>query len=323
MYDLISIGDIKLDTFISIPEASVLCRKNQPTCELCIANGTKIPIKTIEHQIAGSAPNVAIGVSRLGGSSTVLSTMGLDNTFKDAQRFLRKEGVSPRYVYGLLNYQSSFSAVLNFQGESTQLAAHSHIPFKFPKRFPRTKWFHLSELGSNYESLFEYILSMKEKYGFKLSFNPGAVQIKERSSVFDQVLSVTDLLFVNRLEAGILLDSQDADVHDLLTGLHSLTPGTVVVTDGKRGAYGYDGRMQYHAPMFPGERVEATGAGDSFTSGFIGGLLHNNSLDSCLAWGSVNAAYCVQFVGPTKGLLEKDTLLRYLKENAEYRVIPY
>lgn len=324
MYDLISIGDIKLDSFLKIPEDGVFAREDEQADELRLARGKKIPAEHVDHQIAGSAPNVAIALRRLELQSTVLSTMGHDWIYQQAKKFLRSEGVPPRFITKDASAQSSFSAVLNFKGESTQLAAHSHLQFQLPSRFPATKWVHLSELGADFDTLFETILSQKAARGFNLSFNPGAVQIHGRNQLFDRMLGEADLLFVNRYEASVLTGLRpEDDIRSLLQALHANTPTIVVITDGKDGSYVFDGKIIYFAPMFPGERVEATGAGDSFTSGFIGGLLSQQPLDQCLAWGSVNAASCVQFIGPTKGLLTRAQLVSQLENNSHYHVTPY
>ncbi len=322
MFDLISIGDIKLDTFIAIPQASVLCHYKKPTCELCIAHGKKIPVKEVTNQIAGSAPNVAIGVRQLNGSTAVMSTMGRDETYRHARRFLRSHNVSSSYLYAITGSSSSFSAVLNYQGESTQLVSHVYLPFRTPRKWPRAKAFYLSELGSAYETVFSTILKEKKKKPFFLAFNPGAIQIEENSTLLYEVLLATDLLFVNALEARILCNSLQAEIPELLELLSKKIAGNVIITDGKAGAYAYDRRMKYHAPMFPGERVEATGAGDAFGSGVLAALLQKKSLQDALAWGSMNAASVVQFIGPTKGLLTKQQLQMSIQEHPDYKVIP-
>lgn len=322
MKDLICIGDIKLDTFIAVPDASVSCQLKTPTCELCIAYGKKIPVDEVSNQVAGSAPNVAIGVARLGGRAGVWTTMGRNGLYHEASKLFRKEGVSKRYVFAKRGQQNSFSAVLNFQGESTQLAAHVPVNYELPYFFPHATWFHLSELGTSYAPLFEYLLAHKQNPGFLLSFNPGAVQIKENTEVFHRILGITDLLFVNKLEARILTQKPEAEIPELLTALSKIAPGIIVITDGKAGAYATDRKMNYHAPMFPGERVEATGAGDAFSTGVLGGIIRGFSLPDALAWGSVNSASVVQYIGPTRGLLTEEQIKKALQEHATYRATP-
>lgn len=323
MFDLTTIGDIKLDTFIQVPKASVLCKYREQTCELCVAHGKKIPVDEIESQIAGSAPNVAIGLARMGKRASVISVMGKDATYRQAIDFLKSERVSVKYIEVIEGESSSFSAVLNYEGESTQLAAHTHLELELPEKFPKSKWLHLSEIGSNFRSLFAEIIRLVEKEGLKLSFNPGAVQIESGEKIVFDMIAKTELLIVNRLEANQLLKKENAEMKDLLRGLQELGAKMVIITDGKKGAYASFDGASWFAEMFPGERVEATGAGDAFATGCLGALIFGYDLDKALAWGSVNAASVVGFIGPTAGLLSEDEIEERLKKSKQYRVKNY
>ena len=64
-YDLITIGDIKLDTFVVLDEANISCELRMPECKLCLDYGAKIDVDVVDSQIAGSAPNVAVGLARM------------------------------------------------------------------------------------------------------------------------------------------------------------------------------------------------------------------------------------------------------------------
>jgi sugar/nucleoside kinase (ribokinase family) len=323
MYDLSTIGDIKLDTFIQIPKASVLCKYKDTSCELCIAHGKKIPVDQIESQIAGSAPNVGIALSRMGKKSTVISVMGKDATYRQTLDFLKAENVSVKYIKAKPGEQSSFSAVLNYEGESTQLVAHTHLEIELPSKFPKTRWLHLSELGNNYKSLFREIMALTKKNDIKLSFNPGAVQVEAGDKVLFQLIKVTELLIVNRLEANQLLGLENASMEDLIVGIQKLGAKINIITDGKHGAYAVHDGARWFAEMFPGERVEATGAGDAFASGCLGAILHGLDVRDALAWGSVNAASVVGLIGPTAGLLSQTEIQEKLSKNNKYKVVNF
>lgn len=320
MYDIIGIGDIKLDTFIAIPDASVECELKDKGCKLCIDHGKKNIASSIELQIAGSAPNVAVGIARMKKKAGVYSVMGKDPIYRMALEFLKKHNVQTRYIKTQKGTNSSFAAVLNYKGESTQLVSHNHFDFSLPSRFPRTKWIHLSELGAGYKKLFDQLIKLKKKKGVKISFNPGVVQLDGPKKPLKEMIAATDVLFLNRVEAlGLINAAANTDIKDVLQDIKKMGPEYVVVTDGRDGAYAYDGDAMEFAPMFPGERVEATGAGDSFTTGFIGALMHGKDHAEALKWASVNAANVVQHIGPTKGLLSNTEILRDLKARPSYK----
>ena len=319
MYDIFTIGGIKLDTFIVIPDASVTCELKMPSCKLCIDYGKKNPVDEIEIQVAGSAPNVAIGLAKMRKTSAVYSEMGKDIIHTMALDFLAKHKVDSKYVKPSGKH-SGFAAVLNFKGESTQLVMQNGGEYRLPTRMPQTKWIHISELGKGYEKLYRDVIELKKKRDVKISFNPGAVQIKEKKKALMDLIKITDVLFVNKVEAiHILGEKVEVEIHNLMANLVNLGPKYAVVTDGRNGAYAYDGKQLDFAPMFPGKRVEATGAGDSFTTGFLGALMHGRKHSEALMWGSVNAASVVGQVGPTKGLLSHTEIKRRLKDRPSYK----
>jgi ribokinase len=320
MYDMITIGDIKLDTFILLPEATTNCQLRMPECQLCISYGTKIPVNDIDVQIAGSAPNVAVGLAKMNKQTSVYSQMGKDLINNMAMKCLDDKGVNTSLIKATKNTNSSFAAVLNYKGESTQLVAHREIEYRIQERFPKSEWIHVSELGGGYEKLYMDVVQLVKKRGTKISFNPGVIQIKEQKKELFKLLKYTTVLFVNKVEAEHILQADEkTKIHNLMAGLKKLGPKYVVITDGQNGAYSYDGKQLDFAPMFPGDRVEATGAGDSFATGFIGALMLGEHHREALRWGSVNAASVVQSIGPTKGLLSHTQIKRCLKARPSYK----
>lgn len=318
MLDLLSVGAIKLDTFIVLPEASVMCELKTPECKLCIEYGHKIPVAAFVTQIAGSAPNVAVGLARMGLKTGILSTMGDDPAFKQATDFLRREKVSTTHLKKQKGFHSSAAVVLNFKGESTQLVDHVPHTYRLPANLPKCQYLYISELGGKYEPLYRDAIAAAKR-GVSVGFNPGSVQIAQRKKVFFDLLKVTDVLFLNMSEARrVLKIENNGEIHHLLAKLKALGPNYVVVTDGAQGAYAYDGVKMHATKAFPGKLIEATGAGDSFATGFLGALLKGHTHAEALRWAAVNASSVIHHVGPTKGLLSHTEILHRLKTKPSF-----
>lgn len=320
MLDLLTVGDIKLDTFIVVPNASVMCSVHMPDCKLCIAYGKKIPVTAITSQIAGSAPNVAVGVAKFQKKTGIISVMGNDDVHAHAKHFLKRHKVSTTHVVGKPGLRSSAATVLTYKGESTQFVDHIDVEYRLPNTTKHSRWMHISELGNGYEKLYRDAIAIKKHNGTLISFNPGTVQLNEKKSILFDLLSVTDILFLNMNEARSLLSIADNDsIHGIMAGLHNLGAEKIVVTDGAHGAYAFSGTSLMFIPIFPGNRVEATGAGDAFSSGFLGAILHNYTIDEALKFGSVNASSVIGSIGPTAGLQTFTDIKKTLSGHPNYQ----
>jgi sugar/nucleoside kinase (ribokinase family) len=306
MYDMVTIGDIKLDVFISLDNCSDKCGLKQN--KLFFEFGEKISVLVEDQQIASSAPNVATALSRMGKKTAIISNMGDDMTYTKALEFFNKENIASRYVKSHKNTKSAYSAVLNLDGEKTILASYVTKPYKLPPGI-KTKWFYMSEMGKGYEKVYDQLIKRIHKDKTLLGFNPGNEQIRELKPMLFKLIKHTKTLFVNVEEGQRIVKNKRLKIPALADKLFKLGPNEVIITDGRAGSYGYDGTNLYFCPIVPSERVEATGAGDSFASGYLGARMHGLSMQEGLRWGTVNAAASVTRIGPTLGLL-RDTQIK-------------
>lgn len=319
MYDLIAIGDTKLDTFVVLDQASLQCQLKMPDCQLCLDYGAKIVVDVVASQIAGTAPNVATGLSRMGRKTAVISNMGIDGTYQLAVDTLKKEGVSSKYIHRVPNESSSYSVVLNYKGEKTLLTSHIRHAYRFPKPLPKTKWLYIAEMGPGYENLYRQVVARAKANNIHIALNPGTTQIAERKSYLFNLIRKTYVLFLNLEEAQRVANDKSLEIHHLATALYKMGPRQVVITDGKNGAYSFDGKELHFCPIFSGRLVETTGAGDAFSTGYLGALMNGQLHDEALRWGAVNSASVVGFVGPTKGLLSTATIRARLKKHPSFQ----
>ncbi|MFH0928357.1 MAG: sugar kinase [bacterium] len=319
MYDIVTIGDIKLDTFIIIPESSEQCSLKEKNSLLCFDYGKKISVGSFEPQIAGSAANVAVGSSRLGLRSAIFSVMGDDETTDLAFKKLGKEGVDTRFIQIKHNAKSSFSIVLSYRGNRTILAKHEPHIYHLPE-IDEPKWVYLSELGEGYETLFKALPSFIKRKKIKLAFNPGAVQLEAGPKLLAPILKVTEVLFVNLEDAQMLTGRKNhTDVEHLIKFIWKMGPNIVVLSNGKEGAYAFDGGKVIHQPAFPAKVVEATGAGDSLGTGFVAALHAELNMKQALAWGCANSASVLGQVGPQAGLLTRARMEKTVKKFANIK----
>lgn len=318
--DMITIGDVKLDTFVVLDEASAQCELKMPDSKLCLDYGGKISVNVVDSQMAGSAPNVAVGLARMGYKTAVISNMGADGTRALTLSRFKDEGVSSKYIRVVKDQPSAYSVVINYKGDRTILASQTQKAYRLPK-IGRTKWLYVSEMGPGYELLYREVTAYVKRTGALLGFNPGTIQIREKKKFLFDLIKHTAVLFVNVEEAQALVETSEREIHHLAAALWKFGPGHVVITDGKNGAYGFDGKNLTHCPIIPAKPVDPTGAGDAFATGFIGARMAGVDAEDALRYGVTNSASVVGHVGPQPGLLSLTQIRSRLKKHTSIKPV--
>ena len=79
-----------------------------------------------------------------------------------------------------------------------------------------------------------------------------------------------------------------------------------MMTKGSAGVVVSDGRYLYRSKALKGKAVDRTGAGDSFASGFLSGLLKSKgNIEYGIQLGMANSIACLSKFGAKNGLLKK------------------
>ena len=78
MFDITSIGDSTIDTFLVIDDASLSCDLKKEHCKICFDFADKIPITYTTQSIGGNACNAAVSFAKLGLKTNIFSELGDD-----------------------------------------------------------------------------------------------------------------------------------------------------------------------------------------------------------------------------------------------------
>lgn len=313
-FDLITIGDSTVDTFIKIKDATVECDINRKDCKICLPYGGKVPVEAIEYAVAGNAANVAVGAKKLGLTVAIYTNLGGDDQGRRIQQTLEKEGISQDYVEVHSDKKSNLSVVLSFQGERTIFVYHQDWSYRLPK-LADCNWLYLTSMAESFTSsnIMDEVCHFVDKSKTKLVYSPGTFQLKADIKRYPKVLERCELLIVNMEEAKRIIGidpKEHVEVRDLLSKMLLLGAKKVAITDGENGSYATDGNSNLKAGIFPTQLVEKTGAGDAYSSGFVAALAKGETLGEAMIWGTVNAAHEVRQVGTQKGILSLEELVR-------------
>ncbi len=316
-YDIISIGDPVIDSFLFIHDIEV--KRIKGNLKALINWGDKLPVDKFYKSVAGNATNNATGSSRLGLKTAYFCVVAHDVGGREIIHKMKKEKVSTEYIKIDDKHGTNYHTVLCYEGERTIFAFHEHRDYKLPKLAP-AKWVYLTSMPKGFQKIYKDLAAYLDKTGTQLAFNPGTFQLRAGVKANRLVLERTGLLSLNKEEAQSWVGDYD-DPEELCKRLRKLGPKAVVLTDGPKGAYSHSDEGYYYIPQFPGPRIEATGAGDSFTTAYVAALAYGKTHYDALRWGPVNAGSVVQHVGPQEGLLTRSQLESRLSKMKSYKPV--
>lgn len=318
--DVLCIGDTTTDCFIRLKDAHVHCNLDKDNCELCLSFGSKIPFEYVKIiKAVGNAANAATAGARLGLYSALVSDIGDDIQGKECLDDLQNDHVVTKFIRKHKGKPTNYHFVLWYDTERTILVDHVKYDYVLPN-FPEPKWIYLTSLAANSDNYVNQIARYLDQHPkVKLAFQPGTYQLKSGINHFKEIYRRTEVLVLNLEEAATLLQSDKSEPKLLLKKLHELGVKVVLITDGMKGSYMYEGDHYYFMPMYPDPRpaVERTGCGDAYAATFISALIKGLPILEALTWAPVNPMSVAQFIGSKEGLLTEKDMEWWLKRAPE------
>ncbi len=261
-YDFIAIGDTVTDAFIRLKDAAVNCDINQE--EVYIINAV------------GNAANAAVSATRLGLSSALVTNLGDDQNGGECLSTLEKNGVGLDFVKTNRNKETNYHYVLWYEDDRTILVKHQEYDYVVPD-FGNPKWVYFSSVAPTATKYHADVIDhLKKNPDTKLAFQPGVFEIKMGIEHLKEMYKRCEVFFCNVEEARRILGiKEDIEAPDLVGKIANLGPKIVVITDGSKGAYAFDGTDTWFMPPYPDPKppYERTGAGDAFASTFTAASL--------------------------------------------------
>jgi len=319
-YDFVAIGDTVTDAFIRLEDAGAHIDIDHDVREICMRFADKIPYEEVYVIPAvGNSANASVAAARLGLKSALVSNIGDDYFGDECLEALRQEKVGADFMTRHKGMKTSYHYVLWYEDDRTILIKHEEFPYTLPD-IGNPRWIYLSSFGSHslpfHEIIANYLESRPE---IKFAFQPGTYQIKVGRENLARLYRRADIFFCNKEEAQRILETQEPDIKKLLVAMRDAGPKRAVITDGKKGAYAYDGGEMLFMRIYPDPKppFERTGAGDAFSSTVTAALALGMDLREALRWGPVNSMSVVQQVGARAGLLSRPQLEAYLARAPE------
>ena len=321
--EFLAIGDTVIDAFIKLKKAEIIGKPDTPTYEIAIPFAEKVPYEDVfVIPAVGNAANAAISAARLGLHSAIVTNLGNDREGEDCLTEFKRNGVKTDFVKINPGKKTNYHYVLWYGAERTILIKHQDYDYILPD-VGSPRWIYFSSVNETafpfHYKIADYLETHPE---INFAFQPGKFEIKLGKDKLARFYKRAKIFFCNVEEGGKILGLEDMPIKDLLAKMHELGPETVVITDGPRGAYTYDGKEFLFLPIYPDPKppYSRTGAGDAFSSTTVAATALGKTLPEALAWAGINSMAVVQQVGANVGLLSREKIEEYLKNApADYR----
>ncbi|MCC7357024.1 carbohydrate kinase family protein [Candidatus Uhrbacteria bacterium] len=306
--DVLTIGSATRDIFVASSHFEKLVSATAPDgFSACLPMGSKISVDLMEQASGGGATNGAVTFARFGLRTACLSRIGSDTAGEDVVREIAREGVDISHMQWDAKEKTASSIIfLSGHGSRCVLVsrgASQHIETSVLKKGIPANWLYLTSLGGKMTQLKEVFAAAK-KSGTHIAWNPGNGELEYGYKVLEPFLKQTDILLLNREEAADLAHVAPRMLEEMQLLLSPIPKLALVITDGARGAYAFSRGVVWHVGTIKGKRINTTGAGDAFNSGFVASLIKEGDIFRALHIAALNAFGVVTHMGAKRGILK-------------------
>ena len=309
-FDVICLGDATIDIFLPLDRDNQNYKLNET--EISFDLGDKFLADGYKLFLGGIASNVAVGLSRLGKKVALVTELGEDELSETILKKLKSENVSTELIKINGKAQTTLSVIIMSQKKHILFDAHNLKEHQFNLENSNSSWLFIAGLGEKWKETYESALNFTEAKNIKIAFAPGTNQVQEGKDKIAKVLDKTEIVFVNKTEAQIILE-ETGNIENLLKSFKSLGPKNVVITDGTNGSYALDSDSNFfHQEIVASETVETTGAGDAYAAAFFAAFISNKPIQECMRWGALNSSSVIEHIGAQEGLLTLEEMEKKL-----------
>jgi sugar/nucleoside kinase (ribokinase family) len=300
MYDLISIGNISVDLFFKDKSLTFKDGRFQ------LAVGGKYFTNYFHTGVGGGGANVAIGVQTHGLKAAVLGKIG-NNSFKEViLSELKKHDVTTYLCQLEDKYINISSVLLTPSGERSIInyeTPHQHIIGSDREllKLERTKGVYMGNLPDVPLLERARLLYFFKQRAIPIFVNLGVRDCRRPITQISNIINKLTVLIINGHEFADLVKKKYQSINfknDVTDYLPILKERVLIITEDKRGSYGYyQGKVIHVKAPDIKKIVDSTGAGDGFTSGFIAEYLASKNVEAAMERGTAYAKKILLKIG--------------------------
>ena len=270
-------------------------------------------VEDLQIRRGGIAANIAFGLANLGVTPYLVGAVGQD--WHDYEGWLQRHGVDTGHVL-VSDHLHTARFVCTTDAVHAQMASFYAGAMAEARNIElkpladRVGGLDLVVIGANDPAAMQRHTDECRQRGYPFAADPSQQLAWLDGEGIRRLVDGAAYLFTNEYEASIIEQKTGWTAEQLKAHV-----GVQVVTHGREGATVISDDGQVFVPVAPDRaRVDPTGVGDAFRSGFIAGLTWGVGHERCAQIGSLLAAHVVETVGTQEYELTADGFLARLGE---------
>lgn len=294
MKKVVGMGACVLDTLIN--------------CDKYPQEDTKQKAQSIFQSGGGPVGNALVVMSKLGVNAEVIGAFGSDSAGKYLLEDFEKYGVSSKNAK-VLEDKTSFVSFIVLADEN----ASRTCVFDRGTVTDDAQNLVLSalddacvlHLDGNYLNSAIASAEYAKQKGVKVSLDAGGLYPN-----IEKLLPLVDILIPSaEFSLGLTGEKDIPSAMKVLSQKYN--PEVLVVTDGSRGGYYWDGEKAVHYNSLKVKAIDTNGAGDTFHGAFISAYVCGESISECCDFASAVSAYKCMHKGARTYELSKDVIKQF------------
>lgn len=271
-------------------------------------------VDNLDIHRGGCAANIAFGMGALGLNPLLVAAVGKD--WADYNDWLLRHGVNTEHVrISKELYTATF--MVTTDEELNQIASF------FPGAMSEARELDIEAIALHEGGIDLFLIGPDDpeamirhshsarRLGIPMAADPSQQLARMNGEEVKQLVTGAKYLFLNEYELALMLQKtgwSDAELFDQVE--------IRVVTLGAKGARIDEHGKESITVGAPAEKakVDPTGVGDSFRSGFLAGLSWGLSHERCAQLGSMVATFCLETKGTQEYLFDREQFMERFRE---------
>jgi 5-dehydro-2-deoxygluconokinase len=276
--------------------------------------------------LGGSAANIAVAISKLGGRASLISCVSDDAVGRYILNQLKAYGVGHEHMHIVVGEVRSSLAVVETRADNCQSVIYRNGASDFQLNESHVQQIVFKDYGALIVTGTSLAVEPSRSATLKamrLARDAGLPLIididyrpyswagaAEASQIYSAAAAMCDVIIGNDVEFGVMGEGL------MLARKLAQSTDVVIYKMGEKGSITFAEAQEFETGIYPVTALKPTGAGDAFMGAFITSYVAGVDIETCVRRGSAAAAIVVTKVGCAPAMPDTKELDQFMKDHA-------